>query len=121
MAILITYLILGGGSSAFLDYIADSKDAVKTVVVEDERQEEALNILKSMKSRSKEHSKEVGKTSKEIGKLMEGRDADTAEIAALADRNFESTESFNSDILDLRFELKNHVTREEWAQVFSGT
>lgn len=119
MAILITYLILGGsGSSTFLDYVADSKDAVKTVMVKDERQKEALDILKSMGKRSREHSKQVKKTGKELGKLIAGREADTAEIATIADRIFESTESYNSDILDLRFELKEQVTREEWEQIF---
>lgn len=26
----------------------------------------------------------------------------------------------NIDLIDLRFELKGHVTREEWAQLFAG-
>jgi len=120
MALLLTYLFLsGGGSSAFLDRIADSKDVVKTVMVRDERQKEALNILDSMKKRSKEHSKQISKTSKELGNLIESRDASTAEIAAIGDRNLENIESYNRDILDLRFELKAQVTREEWAQIFS--
>ena len=119
MALLIAYLFLGGGgSSAFLDYIADSPDAVKTVMVKGEQQEAALDILKSMKKRSKEQSKQSGKTSKELGKLIEGRDLNATEIAAISDRNFENSESYDSDIIDLRFELKEHVTREEWAQIF---
>ena len=63
MAILITYLILGGGSSSFLDFISDTTDAVKTVVIDDERQDEALSILKSMKTRSKEHNKQDNESS----------------------------------------------------------
>jgi len=115
---ILTIIFLGGGTSAFLDYIADSKDAVKTVMVKDARQKEALNILKSMKKRSKGHSKQVRKTIKELEQLIEGRDDNTAEIAAIGDRSFENIESYDRDILGLRFELKEYVTREEWAQIF---
>lgn len=115
---LITILLLGGGTSTFLDYIADSKDAVKTVMIKDRGQQEALDILKAMKKRSNSHNKQIRKTIKELGKHLEGRDDNAAEIAAIGDRHFENIELYNSDILDLRFELKEHVTREEWAQIF---
>ena len=116
---LLTILFLGGGSTtAFLDYIADSKDAVKIVMVKDERQKEVLNILKLVEKRSNGHNKQVKKTIKDLGKQIEGREANTAAIAAISDRYFEDLESYSSDILDLRFKLKELVSREEWAQLF---
>jgi len=115
---LLTILFLSGGSSVILDYIADSKDAIKTVMIKDRGQQEALDILNVMKKRSRSHNKEIRKTIKEFGKLLEGRDDNAAEIAAIGDRHFENSALYNSDILDLRFELKEHVTREEWAQIF---
>ena len=115
---LLTILILGGSSSVFLDYIADSKDAIKTVMIKDRVQKEALDILNTMKKRSNSHNKEIRKTIKEFGKHLEGRDDNAAEIAAIGDRHFENIVLYNSDILDLRFELKEHVSREEWAQIF---
>ena len=117
---LLTILILGGGSSVFLDYIADSKDAIKTVMIKDRGQKDALDILKAMKKRSKSHGKEIRKTIKELGKHLEGRDDNAAEIAAIGDRHYENIELYTSDILDLRFEIKEHVTREEWAQILRG-
>ncbi len=117
IALLIS-LLLGGGASAFLDYVADSEDAVKTVMVKDERQKDALNLLKSMKKRSKAHNKEVKKTVKELSELVEVRENEITEIAAIGDRHLENIESYNSDILDLRYELKEQITREEWAQIF---
>jgi hypothetical protein len=115
---LLTILFLGGGTSAFLDYIADSQDAVKTVIPKNEHRKEALNILKSMKKRSKANSRQVRKTIKELGKLLEGREDNGADIAAISERHFLGVESYNGEILDLRFELKEHITREEWAQIF---
>ena len=48
---LLTILFLSGGSSVFLDYIADSKDAIKTVMIKDRGQQEALDILNAMKKK----------------------------------------------------------------------
>jgi hypothetical protein len=120
MALLLTYLFLSGsGSTASLDYIVDSMEAVKTFVVNNERQTEAVNILKSMKKRSKENSKKIGKTGKELDRLIGSRDASTAEISAIGDRDLEIVQSHNSDMLDLRFELREQVNRDEWSQIFS--
>jgi len=120
MAVLLTYLYLtyGGGSPAFFDFIADKIDEVKTVMVKDERQKEAINILKLMESRAKQHKKHVKETDKELSALIESRDTNLTEISSIGDRNFENIESYSSDILDLRFKLKEQVTREEWAQIF---
>lgn len=115
---ILTILFLGGGTTAFLEYIADSKDAVKTVMIKDERQQEALIILKEMKKRTNGHNKQVKKTIKDLGKRFEGREDNTAEIATIADQYFKMLESYSDDILDLRFELKENVTRAEWAQIF---
>lgn len=118
LAALLAILFLSGGTSAFLDYIADSQDAVKTVMVKDDRRKEALNILKTMKKSSKGYNKQVKRLIKELGNLLENREDNTLEIAAIGDQHFQEVEKFNKEILDLRFELKGQVTREEWIQIF---
>ena len=116
---LLTIMLLGGGASASLDYIADSRDAVKTVMAEDGRQKDALSVLKAMKKRAKSQNKLVRKSVKELGKLLEGREDITAEGDDILDRHLENVESYSSDMLDLRFELKEQITRDEWGQIFS--
>ena len=116
---LLTIMLLGGGASASLDYIADSRDAVKTVMAEDGRQKDALSVLKAMKKRAKSQNKLVRKSVKELGKLLEGREDITAEGDDILDRHLENIESYSSDMLDLRFELKEQITRDEWGQIFS--
>jgi hypothetical protein len=39
-------------------------------------------------------------------------------IEAIWSDYFEAVDEFNSDMIDLRFELKDSVTREEWEQLF---
>lgn len=116
---LLTIMLLGGGASASLDYIADSRDAVKTVMAEDGRQKDALSVLKAMKKRAKSQNKLVRKSVKELGKLLEGREDITAEGDDILDRHLENVASYSSDMLDLRFELKEQITRDEWGQIFS--
>ena len=116
---LLTIMLLGGGASANLDYIADSRDAVKTVMAEDGRQKDALSVLKAMKKRAKSQNKLVRKSVKELGKLLEGREDITVEGDDILDRHLENVESYSSDMLDLRFELKEQITRDEWGQIFS--
>ncbi|MEH6451794.1 MAG: hypothetical protein V7782_02020 [Psychromonas sp.] len=120
MAVLITYLYLtfGGGSSAFLDFISDRIDDVKVAVVNDEQQKEAVNILELMGERSEEHSQQINETDKQLSKLIENRDSNLSEIITMSDSSFENVGSYSSDMLELRFKLKEHVTREEWAQIF---
>lgn len=115
---LMTIYILGGGSSAFLDFVADSRDAVKTVMVKDERQKEALSVLKQMKKTTNAHNKQNRKLKKELGKSIEDREDGTGNLAIIFDQHYEDLGSYTSDILDLRFDLKEHVTREEWVQIF---
>ncbi|MCP4266572.1 MAG: hypothetical protein GY777_13530 [Candidatus Brocadiaceae bacterium] len=120
MAVLLTYLYLsfGGGEIKFLDFIADGIEVAKTVIVEEDRQKEVISLLELMKGRSKEHNTQITDTDDEINNLLKNRDADLSSITAIADRDFEIIQSYSSDILDLRFKLKEHVTREEWAQIY---
>ena len=78
-----------------------------------------LSVLKAMKKRAKSQNKLVRKSVKELGKLLEGREDITAEGDDILDRHLENIESYSSDLLDLRFELKEQITRDEWGQIFS--
>jgi hypothetical protein len=117
---LMTILFLGGGAApGFLEYIADSRDQVKDVMEEGEQRDQALDTLKSMKDRAKEFSKLGKHTAKNLGELLESGEASEQEINATWSAHFDNYDRFNNDMMDLRFELKKSVSRDEWAQVFS--
>ena len=115
---LITILFLGGSSSGFLDYIADTREGIKTVLPKDDRQKEALATVKEMKKRTKARNKQVRGSFKSLGKLMQSEEPDFAEFDAVWEGYFEELGNYNRGMIELRFELKDHVTREEWAQIF---
>lgn len=118
LAALFVILFLGGGTTAFLDFIAESESAVKSVMVKDELRSDALNVLGAIEKRAKDHNKQVKKIIKELSESLEGREDNPEAIADISQRYYAALDSYSSDILDLRFELREHVTREEWAQIF---
>lgn len=117
---LFTIMFLGGSNSATLDFIADTQDNVKVVMEKDDRRKEALATLKAIEKRTEAHNDVVGTTSKDLnGALVYGEENDE-EIDTIWYRYFAQREAYNRDMLDLRFQLKDQLTREEWQQVFSG-
>ncbi len=103
-----------------LAYIGETQDAVRTVMVKDERQKEALNTLKAMKKRTTARNKHVKRASKDLKKSLREDDIDAAVIDAIWDGYFTEVDQYDHDMLDLRFELKEHINREEWQQIFAA-
>jgi len=115
---LFTILILGGSSTGMLDFIADTQDTVKVVMEKDDRRKEALSTLKAIKKRTEAHNKMVKGSSKDLNKALTDNDVSEADIDTIWYRYFAQREAYNRDMLDLRFQLKDQMTREEWQQVF---
>ena len=119
LTILLISLLFGGGSTALLAYIADAQDSVKVVMVKDERRKEALSTLKSMKKRTNARNKQVKRATKDLNKALGQDDINTADIDAIWAGYFAEIDQYDQDMLDLRFELKEHINRAEWKEIFS--
>jgi len=113
-------LFLGGSATGMLNYIADTQDAVKVVMEKDDRRKEALGTLKTMKKRADSHNKMVKRTSKDMNKALSSNEVTAADIDTVWDVYFAQRAAYNQDMLDLRYQLKDQMTREEWQQVFAG-
>lgn len=101
-----------------LAYIADTQDSVKIVMTKDDRRKAALSTLKAMKKRTDARNKEVTRATKNLNKALEQDDTDTENIDAIWDGYFAEVDQYDHDMLDLRFELKEHINREEWKEFF---
>ncbi len=117
---LITILLLGGSNTGMLDFIADTQDTVKVVMEKDDRRKEALGTLKAMKKRANARNKMVKRTSKDMNKTLSSQDVTDSDVDTIWDAYFSQRAAYNQDMLDLRFQLKDQMTREEWQEVFSG-
>ena len=113
---LFTILILGGGGSGMLDFIAVTQDDVKAVMEKDDRRKQVLATLKAMKKRVTAHNKAFKQTSKDLDKAL----STDADIDAIWEASFALRIKYNGDMLDMRFQLRDQLTRDEWQQVFAS-
>lgn len=117
---LFTILFLGGSNTGMLDFIADTQDTAKVVMEKDDRRKEALSTLKAIEKRTEAHNKVVKGTSKDLNNALGNNEVTNEEIDTIWHRYFAQREAYNRDMLDLRFQLKDQLTREEWQQIFAG-
>ncbi len=103
-----------------LAYIADTQDIVKIVMVKDNRQKAALNTLKAINKRTNARNRRVKRAMKELNTALSQDDISTADIDAIWAGYFAEVDQYKDDMLDLRWELKGHINREEWEAIFSG-
>ena len=115
---LFTILLLGGSNTGMLDYIADTRDDVKSVMERGERRSDALSTLKAMKKRTDARNKVVKRSAEELTWLLSQDDIQESDFDIIWFRYFTQREGYNKDMLDLRFQLREQLTREEWEQVF---
>lgn len=115
---LMTILFLGGSTSGMLDFLGDTKDTVKTVMPTDDRQKAALDTVKAMKKKAEALNKQVRRSSKNLSKVLKTDNVTDADIEAIWSVYYTARSQYSSDMLDLRYELKEQLSREEWAQIF---
>jgi hypothetical protein len=116
---LFTMLLLGGTPSGMLDELALIQDNIEAVMVKDERQKAASGVVKTMEKKTEDQNKQVGKYAKQLDKALSDHDFSTVEIDELWSEYHALRRNYQLSMVYLRFELKEHVTREEWQQVFA--
>ena len=122
IAALIAILFLGGGiEDAVLDYVQYMRGTVKEVVADDERRADARATLNEIKKLTKAHSKSNQKTFKSLLGVMGEMGTEPETVDALWDDYFQTVDSYNERMIDLRFELRDTLTREEWEQMFADS
>jgi hypothetical protein len=122
IAALIAILFLGGGvDDPVLDYVKFIRSSVEEVVIDEERRAEARATLKQMKKLTSGHSKSNQKTFNSLLVVMSEKETDTETVDALWEDYYQSVDSYNERMIDLRFELRDTLTREEWEQMFADS
>ena len=116
---LFTILLLGGSSTTgLLDFIGDARDEAKVVIEDDDRRAEALGTFKTIKKLTESRNKQVKNSAKELSTLLASPDLYNADIDKAWFVYFETVENHNAEMLDLRYELQEQITRDEWERIF---
>jgi len=119
IATLIALLFLGSGANFMLDGLDQTKDNVKHQISDDSVREAALVVVKRLEDTAKDYAKADGKDEKALLKLIQDFDSSAAEVKANMDASFQQRLAYQKEMIALRFELKDKLSREQWEKVFS--
>ena len=121
LAALITILFLSGGASGGLLYdFGDMKKLVKTYVEDEQRKDAALDVIKEFKARAKAENKQLKSMVKQLDAALDDSAAADEDLLALGEGVLGNTRTYYQDLLDLRFQMKDQFTREEWTAAYAG-
>ena len=117
---LLTIMLLGGTPTAMLEEISRVEDSVKLVMPKTDQRKAALDTLKRIGKRTNSHNKQVDKTLKQLQNALSAHGVADSVLDEMWDEYHAARGNYQKDMIDLRFELKEQVSREEWEEIFSG-
>ena len=122
-ALLAIYFLGGGGVGGSILTPAAVKQIGKRVeaeVTDAARVEAATQTLAELKAEVKGFEKIFAKSGKELSGLYKDHGAGADRMLAALDSLNTEWEASQQRAIDLRFDLKESLTEEEWAAVFEG-
>ena len=115
---LFTILFLSGTPTGLMDYLSDLGDEIKVAMPKNDQRKAALNVLKRMEKTTKARNKAVANYSKQLSRSLADPNFDHDEIDRMWAEYHEIRSDYQMQMIDLRFELKEYVSREEWEEIF---
>jgi hypothetical protein len=124
-ALLAAYFLGGGaggisGSALTTASVKQLSEEAELLIEEPDRSDVVQQALKELRKEVEAFDKVFGKSGRQLAKSYKDHGAERDEVQAiLADLN-SGWETAQQRALDLRFELRDSLTVEEWAVLFSG-
>lgn len=118
------YFIGGGAGSISAGVLTPAtvealSDRVTIVVEDPARAKAARSTLDELKRETTDFERKFAATNKVIRRSYRDHAADAADIEAALDEINRDWQRGQERALDLRFELRDRLTREEWAALYS--
>jgi hypothetical protein len=119
---LLTVMLLGGGSYDLSTFIAEGQENIESAVENPERRQSALDILAAMEEAM---APDNSKTIALIERTQRAFSEDKVWSAGELDQLFAEARLLKADqaqrFIELRLELKEALTGEEWAAAFPSS
>jgi hypothetical protein len=119
---LLTVMLLGGGSYDLSTFIAEGQENIESAVEDPKRRRSALDILAAMEKSMASHSDE---TTALIERTQKAFSEEKVWSAGELDQLFAEARLLKADqaqrFIELRLELKEALTGEEWAAAFPSS
>jgi hypothetical protein len=125
LVILVGALFLGGaglaaGVMASGDSLKTMKKSIKSLQLDDAREDRALDVLKRWKKAAKPVHKAHSKTSDQILKLLKNQHTTADDLAAIFSSQADHTNSAEVQVVAFRDELRAILSQSEWDRVFAS-
>lgn len=122
-ALLAIWLFGGGGDSVrpFSMSLVQAESLVKQHVTERDRRAKALDILEQMTTVEEKRGESLADFRARMQVLVDDRTSSADRFSSMISEERAKAVAFQERMLDLRFELKSHLTATEWSQVFAST
>ena len=119
---LLTVMLLGGGSFDVSTFIAEGQENIESAVEDPKRRKSALDILAAMEESMASHSDE---TTALIERTRKAFSEEKVWSAEELDQLFAEARLLKAEraqrFIELRLELKEALTGEEWAEAFPSS
>ena len=120
LIILFGSMFLGGAASVttFVEGSStkDVKKAIKKIVPDETRKDEILTLIKQWDKKHKKTRKQVKKEQKSLLKVLTSYDGNREQMQQVADILNESIDREDKVFLDLKYSMREKLTKEEWDQ-----
>jgi hypothetical protein len=111
---------VAGGTMLSPAYVDELSERVAIVVVDPARSETAQQTLKILGKEVKAFDKAFAKSGKQLSKFYKDHAADRNEAVAIIDALNANWEAAQERALDLRFELRESLSEDEWTKLLAS-
>jgi hypothetical protein len=123
-ALLAAYFLGGGGgisgSALTIASVKQLSEEAELLIQEPDRSEVVQQTLKELRKEVKAFNKMFGKSGKQLTKSYKDHEAQRDQELAILDDLNSSWGASQKRAVDLRFELRDSLTEEEWGALFGG-
>ncbi|UCG12729.1 MAG: hypothetical protein JSU72_20015 [Deltaproteobacteria bacterium] len=121
IGLIFSFLILGFlGDLPGKEFIDTLGGLVKESISEPERQKEIKWLVDDMEKELKDFNKQLKKSSKTLAKLNRNHNSRREDLENVLDELNGRRINSQEKLLEIRFKMKERMSREEWQAVFSG-
>ena len=122
---LLGVLIFGGGDGLSIGILSKAEieqlsERIAATVVDAERRESVLNSIKALDILIEQTEKTNSDSLKNLRSLYEDHSSESDQMLDVVENFAVDWQSLQNQALDYQFEIRDSLTEEEWAQVFSA-
>lgn len=119
MAALAAFLFFGSpGTSALLSVFEHAKDSIGKQIDDRPRRAELLAIIDKAEQATKDFTQQTKKAAEELAVAARRQDMKEGDLQPVLQRIRADSEAHQEQIIRRRLELKDRMSREEWARAF---